>query len=221
VELPPFVKKHGALILAGAAGLVALYFFWPSAAQGSTGTASDPNLAAELAASNTANLNNAQIAQASQNESDAAANAAATLAAQRANADAQNSIAALSAAGTAISGIISAQDTIPIAAIDTAGATNQAALMSAAAVAASANNAVPGALAASYAPLEQFGKAVANSGSVLAVNSFAQGSNTSAAAAASVATSAEQAAASRAQSSGNSTTQIIGTVGTIAAIALL
>jgi hypothetical protein len=217
----PKVRKYLPFIIGGAV-IIGAYFYLTSGSSassssaGSTGLDPQTLLALQQAGAQSA-AQNAQIALAQQTEADNAANAAATLNAQINATGETNSISAMTAAGSAISGIIQAQDIIPATVINAVGGQNQAALTGAAQVAAASFSALPGVLEASYKPEEQYGAAVANSGSVQAINSFAAGVNTSEQASAAVATSAQQAAAQR-SASNNSTW---ATVGTIAAIAVL
>jgi hypothetical protein len=204
----------------GGVVLVVGYLYIKSGSSSSTtavDTSIDPATGVPYAVEQASQTSAAAAGLASQQEQDQANIASATLAAQTAASSAASDTALVGAAGGAVSQIIAAQDALPVAAINAATTENQTALTGAAAVAASANSAVPGLLAASYAPLDQYGKAVANSGSVQAINSFASSVNSSEAASASVANAAGGAAASRNASNNQTMTE----VGTIAAIALL
>lgn len=217
----PKVKKYMPWAVGGVALFLVVYW-WQSGKTATPAVSGYPGLDPATIAAGTAASSAAAAAQlAAQKEADAANVATATLAAQIEATKQSNEIAAMSAFGTSISGIIVAQDQIPVAAIGAASAGHQASLMAAAGVAASANNALPGILDASYAPLTQYGRAVANSGAVQAINSFASSINTPVQASASVANAAQQSATTRSIQQSQSNASTLGTIATIAAIAFL
>lgn len=171
-----------------------------------------------------ANNESAKIAIAAQAQQDASNIATAQLNASINATQQQNEIQAVTAIGETISKIDSANAIIPATAINAATNQNQAALLAAAQVAAAADSAVPGViqgaasvLAASNLPYASYGKAVANSGSVQAINSLGSNLAQSEQASAAVSTAATNAAAAR-TASNNATWS---TIGTVAAIALL
>jgi hypothetical protein len=179
-----FIKKHWVLLGGGVVGLYIVYEYLLGGSSSSSSTASSgsSDYAAAIAASQQYSAQAAQSSLAAQTESDQATAAQNTLNAQTQVALAQNDTAAAAAIGNTLSTVISAQSALPIAAINAAGGQNQAALLGGAQAAASALGAVPGALqgsagilAASYSPLNTYGKAVGTSAAVGAAGSF--GSN--------------------------------------------
>lgn len=174
--------------------------------------------------SQSAGVQNAQIAAQAQAASDAN-----TLATNQLNASInattqQTQVQAVTAIGSAITGIESAGAAIPVAAINAAAAQNQIALQSAAGVAAASVGAIPGViqgagqvLAAANAPSYALYGSLANSAGAQAVNSLGNNLAQSEQASASVSKTAIGVSGQTAQSNN----QLIGTVGTIAAIALL
>lgn len=227
-----FVKKHLPWFIGGGfVVIIVLYeLFKPAAAQG-VDSSIDPATGVPYSVETQqagiqaqGSAQNAQIAAQAQAEQDANNQATATLNASINATTQANQIAAVTAIGSAISGIESANAAIPVAAINAAAVQNQAALQSAAGVAASAVAAVPGViqgagsvLAAANAPSYALYGSLSQSAGAQAVNSLGNNLASSEQASASVAHSALQASAATTQSNN----QLIGTIGTIAAIALL
>lgn len=234
MEIPPWVKKHQLLVVGGVTALVVLIAY-EMLKGGSSSNAVDASIdpatgvpysvetqQAGIAAQG--NAQNAQIAAQAQAESDANSQATAQLNASINATTQQNQVAAVSAIGQAISGIESANAAIPVAAINAAAGQNQAALQAAAGVAATAVGAIPGViqgagtvLAAANAPSYALYGSIANSAGAQAVNSLGNNLAQSEQASASVANAAANASVSKT----NSNNQVIGEIGTIAAIALL
>jgi hypothetical protein len=235
MEIPPWIKQHQLLVVGGVTAIVVFIAYEMLKGGSSSAGGVDPSIdpatgvpysveTQQAALSSQSSTANAQIAAQSQAESDANNQATAQLNASINATTQQTEVQAVTALGSAISGIDSANAAIPVAAINAAAGQNQAALQAAAGVAANAVAAVPGViqgagsvLAAANAPSYALYGSLANSAGAQAVNSLGSNLATSEQASASVANSAANASASKT----NSNNQLIGEVGTIAAIALL
>jgi hypothetical protein len=228
-----FVKKHLPWFIGGGFVVVIIVYelFKPAPAASGADPSIDPTtgvpysvetqqqgVAAQVSAQN------AQIAAQAQAEHDSNTLATNQLNASIAATQAAQQIAGVQAIGQAVSGIESANAAIPVAAINAAAAQNQIALQSAAGVAATAVGAVPGViqgagqvLAAANAPSYALYGSLANSAGAQAINSLGSNLASSEQASASVSKTAIGVSGQTQQSNN----QLIGTVGTIAAIALL
>jgi hypothetical protein len=235
MEIPPWIKQHQLLVVGGVTVLVVLIAYemlkGGSSSTAAVDTSIDPATgvpysveAQEQASSQAAGVQSAQLATQAQAESDANNQATAQLNASINATTQQTEVQAVTAIGQAITGIDSANAAIPVAAINAAATQNQAALMASAGVAAAGLTAgaqtitaAGGILQATNAPETALYGSLVNSAGAQAVNSLGSNLASSEQASASVANSAANASASKT----NSNNQVIGEIGTIAAIALL